>query len=61
MWLEKDGESMKGVRSLSSAICLVEQAHHSCWGGGRQQPAVGGVFASWSVALQVQQGLRLNL
>lgn len=34
MWLEKDGESMKGVRSLSSAICLVERARRSCWGVG---------------------------
>lgn len=57
MWLEKDGESMKGVRSLSSAICLVKRARRSCRGVGDHSQQWGGVFASWSVSLQVQQGL----
>jgi len=30
-------------------------------GGGRWQPAEGGWFASWSVSLQAQQWLTLNL
>lgn len=56
MWLEKDGESMKGVRSLSSAIFWWNE-HAAAAGGWESAASSGRVFASWSVSLWVQPGL----